>query len=67
MGTNREMANNLIIRALRGNAKSFSLSSKKIASLPKSIARLKFILALHLNNNFLSELPTELQALQQVG
>ncbi|XP_041933130.1 leucine-rich repeat-containing protein 69 isoform X1 [Alosa sapidissima] len=62
----KEMANNLIIRALSANAKSFSLSSRKISDLPKSIARLKCILALHLNNNLLSVLPTELKSLQRL-
>ncbi|XP_064204205.1 leucine-rich repeat-containing protein 69 isoform X1 [Anguilla rostrata] len=57
------MANNLVIRALRGNAKSFSLSSKNINQIPSTVANLTSLLKLQLNNNCLSTLPIELQSL----
>ncbi|XP_030644367.1 leucine-rich repeat-containing protein 69 [Chanos chanos] len=60
------MEKNLVIRALKANAKSFSLSCKKISYVPKSIARLTCILTLQLNNNCLSSLPLELKSLHQL-
>ncbi|XP_063040815.1 leucine-rich repeat-containing protein 69 [Engraulis encrasicolus] len=61
------MANNLIMGALRANARSFSLSAKKIEELPRCVTRLICISSLHLNNNLLFDLPIELQALQQLA
>uniref|UniRef100_A0A8C7GUJ3 Leucine-rich repeat-containing protein 69 n=1 Tax=Oncorhynchus kisutch TaxID=8019 RepID=A0A8C7GUJ3_ONCKI len=60
------MANNLVIRALKANSKSFNLSSKKMTEVPKSVSRLTNILTLHLNNNSLTSLPVELQTLRNL-
>ncbi|XP_070968703.1 leucine-rich repeat-containing protein 69 [Oncorhynchus clarkii lewisi] len=60
------MANNLVIRALKANSKSFNLSSKKMTEVPKSVARLTHILTLYLNNNSLTSLPVELQTLRNL-
>ncbi|KAJ8402987.1 hypothetical protein AAFF_G00359030 [Aldrovandia affinis] len=57
------MANNLVIRALKANAKSFSLSSKKIDRIPSAVAKFTSLMKLQLNNNCLSTLPIELQSL----
>ncbi|CAB1320301.1 unnamed protein product [Coregonus sp. 'balchen'] len=61
------MANNLVIRALKANSKSFNLSSKKMTDVPKSVARLTTISTLRLNNNSLTTLPVELRTLQRVS
>lgn len=61
------MANNLVIRALKANSKSFNMSSKKMTEVPKSVARLTHILTLYLNNNSLTSLPVELQTLRNVS
>uniref|UniRef100_A0A4W4F338 Leucine-rich repeat protein SHOC-2 n=1 Tax=Electrophorus electricus TaxID=8005 RepID=A0A4W4F338_ELEEL len=55
------MANELIVRALKANAKKINLSSRNIDTLPKSFSRLTWVLALQLNNNSLASLPPELQ------
>ncbi|KAL6456852.1 hypothetical protein MHYP_G00338150 [Metynnis hypsauchen] len=60
------MANDLVIRALKGNAKSAHLSSRNIRTLSKAFGKLTGLLALRLNNNRLAGLPAELQALQQL-
>uniref|UniRef100_A0AAY5EJI6 Leucine rich repeat containing 69 n=1 Tax=Electrophorus electricus TaxID=8005 RepID=A0AAY5EJI6_ELEEL len=61
------MANELIVRALKANAKKINLSSRNIDTLPKSFSRLTWVLALQLNNNSLASLPPELQSLRQLA
>ncbi|XP_026989690.1 leucine-rich repeat-containing protein 69 [Tachysurus fulvidraco] len=60
------MANNLVIRALRAQAKSLNLSSRNIKELFKDGVKLPQVLELHLNNNLLRTLPVELQCMWQL-
>ncbi|XP_049331302.1 leucine-rich repeat-containing protein 69 isoform X2 [Astyanax mexicanus] len=60
------MASDLLIRALRGNAKSVHLSSRHLRNLPKAVGQLACTVGLRLNNNSLSSLPEQLQSLRQL-
>ncbi|GCC39891.1 hypothetical protein chiPu_0023498, partial [Chiloscyllium punctatum] len=61
-----EMADALVLRALRGNAKHLDLSGKKLRRVPKAVGRLFELNRLQLKNNLISDLPAELQALNNV-
>ncbi|KAI2652774.1 Leucine-rich repeat-containing protein 69 [Labeo rohita] len=61
-----QMANDLIIKALKTKSNSLNLSSRKITHLPEVFARLTWIVILKLNNNYLSSLPSELMCLQKL-
>ncbi|KAK3508452.1 hypothetical protein QTP70_029429 [Hemibagrus guttatus] len=60
------MANDLVIRALKANAKSLNLSSRNITKLSKDFAKLPEVKELRLNNNRLTTLPLELQCMRQL-
>ncbi|XP_078396852.1 uncharacterized protein lrrc69 isoform X3 [Cetorhinus maximus] len=60
------MADSLVLRALRGNARQLDLSGKKLTLVPKAVGRLLELNRLQLKNNQLSHLPAELQALDNL-
>ncbi|XP_060680023.1 leucine-rich repeat-containing protein 69 [Hemiscyllium ocellatum] len=60
------MADALVLRALRGNAKQLDLSGKKLRRVPKAVGRLFELNRLQLKNNLISDLPAELQALNNL-
>ncbi|XP_067835468.1 leucine-rich repeat-containing protein 69 isoform X1 [Heptranchias perlo] len=57
------MADVLVLRAIRGNARNLDLSFKKLRRVPKAVTRLRALSRLQLRNNLITELPAELQAL----
>lgn len=61
------MANDLVIRALKANAKELNLSSRNITELSKGFEKLTRVSGIRLNNNRLTALPQGLQGMRQVG
>ncbi|XP_078254626.1 leucine-rich repeat-containing protein 69 isoform X3 [Rhinoraja longicauda] len=60
------MADSLVLRALRGNARNLDLSGKKLRLVPKAVGRLRALTRLQLRNNLITELPVELQTLDNL-
>lgn len=60
------MADTLLLRALKGQAKSINLSCKKLDKVPKIIGQIQTILQVDLKGNKLTHLPDELGHLTQV-
>ncbi|XP_032876036.1 leucine-rich repeat-containing protein 69 isoform X3 [Amblyraja radiata] len=60
------MADSLVLRALRGNARHLDLGGKKLRRVPKAVGRLQALTRLQLRNNLITELPAELQALDNL-
>ncbi|XP_069778041.1 leucine-rich repeat-containing protein 69-like isoform X5 [Narcine bancroftii] len=60
------MADTLVLRALRGNAKTLDLGGKKLKRVPKAVGRLRALNRLQLRDNLIAELPDELQALHHL-
>ena len=61
------MADSLLLRAVKGQAKNLNLSNKGLTSLPKIIGKVKPLQTLILKGNRLKELPQEIIALLQVS
>nr|XP_006636190.2 PREDICTED: leucine-rich repeat-containing protein 69 [Lepisosteus oculatus] len=57
------MADSLVLRAIKGNARSLNLNSKKIHQVPTAVAKLMSLSTLQLKNNFIATLPCEVQTL----
>ncbi|XP_072112960.1 uncharacterized protein lrrc69 isoform X2 [Mobula birostris] len=60
------MADILVLRAVRGNARNLDLSGKKLKRAPKAVGRLQELKRLQLRNNLLTELPEEFQTLHKL-
>ncbi|XP_056439129.1 leucine-rich repeat-containing protein 69 isoform X3 [Gadus chalcogrammus] len=65
MGTSpaKTMSQKSVIRAIRGNAKSFDLSGKAITSVPTSVSEIQNLCVLRLQNNLIRALPEDLTSL----
>uniref|UniRef100_A0A8C4TI34 Leucine-rich repeat protein SHOC-2 n=1 Tax=Erpetoichthys calabaricus TaxID=27687 RepID=A0A8C4TI34_ERPCA len=57
----------LVLRAIRGNAKSLNLNGKKLKQVPVSLEKLTSLLSLQLKNNNIATLPVEMKALNNVS
>ena len=60
------MADALLLRAVKGQAKNLNLSNKSLQKLPSIIGKVRSLQTLVLKDNKLSELPKELVTLLQV-
>ena len=60
------MADGLLLRAVKGQAKSLNLSNKGIEAVPTIIGRVRSLQTLTLKGNRLKDLPKETVALQEV-
>ncbi|XP_056439128.1 leucine-rich repeat-containing protein 69 isoform X2 [Gadus chalcogrammus] len=69
MGTSpaKTMSQKSVIRAIRGNAKSFDLSGKAITSVPTSVSEIQNLCVLRLQNNLIRALPEDLTSLYNVS
>uniref|UniRef100_A0A8C4TGI3 Leucine-rich repeat-containing protein 69 n=1 Tax=Erpetoichthys calabaricus TaxID=27687 RepID=A0A8C4TGI3_ERPCA len=56
----------LVLRAIRGNAKSLNLNGKKLKQVPVSLEKLTSLLSLQLKNNNIATLPVEMKALNNL-
>ena len=61
------MADSLLLRAVKGQAKNLNLSNKKLTSIPPIIGKVISLQALVLKGNKLKDLPKEIIALYQVS
>lgn len=60
------MADVLVLRAIRGRARTLNLNGKKLQRVPGAVGSLTQLTALHLKNNWLCQLPGEVTALSNV-
>ena len=60
------MADSLLLRAVKGQAKSLNLSNKGLQNLPLIIGKVRSLQTLILKGNKLKEIPKEIVALYQV-
>ena len=61
------MADSLLLRAVKGQAKNLNLSNKGLSSLPQIIGKVKPLQTLVLKGNKLKDLPQEIITLHQVS
>ncbi|XP_072267035.1 leucine-rich repeat-containing protein 69 [Pyxicephalus adspersus] len=60
------MADVLVLRAIRGNARTLNLNSKKLQQMPGAVGRLTQLTSLQIKNNLLCQLPPEVAALSNL-
>ncbi|KAM4704945.1 leucine-rich repeat-containing protein 69 [Rhinophrynus dorsalis] len=60
------MADNLLLRALRGKARTLNLNGKKLQRISGAVGSLTGLSVLQLKNNLLSQLPEEVSALRNL-
>ncbi|XP_069813464.1 leucine-rich repeat-containing protein 69 [Dendropsophus ebraccatus] len=60
------MADLLVLRAIRGRARTLNLNGKKLQRVPGAVGNITRLTALHLKNNSLCQLPEEVTALSNL-
>ena len=61
------MADTILLRSLKSQPKTLSLSNKKLDRVPKIIGKLVAVLQIDIKNNNINDLPPEFGKLTQVS